>query len=387
MYDRPRPCFDQKCYRWQSVQRFLFAFGWISVLSVHQVDACAQDRNWKEGKELTQQLDAVVSVQWSGVPLRQALMNLATAQHVAIWLDRRVNPDQQIEFAAQRVSLDILLQKLTSQLGLGSCRVDSILYVGPPETTEWLSTVAAVNRQKVQQANSAVSRRLLAKSPWRFPQLTPPAELLQEIARTASVNIVGARYMPHDLWPAYDLPPVSLIDRVTLLLAGFGKTVDVAADAATLTIVNMPEQAIYHEVYPTKSSAAAVTTQLRKSFPDVNIETQTGRIRVSGKYEDHLLIQRLLAGEQISRTSVVPGGQQRYDLNIENQPFAGVARALGKSLGFTTTNLDSKLEPVFGELISFQVKQVSRDVLLQTLADTVNADFRVDGATLTFFPK
>ena len=51
---------------------------------------------WATGRALQEQLAAPVSVIWEGNPLRPAMMNLSRTQHVAILIDRRVDPGQKL---------------------------------------------------------------------------------------------------------------------------------------------------------------------------------------------------------------------------------------------------------------------------------------------------
>src|SRR6185369_10390717 len=44
----------------------------------------------------------------------------------------------------------------------------------------------------------------------------------------------------HDLWPAYDLPPLTLVERLTVVLAGFGQTYQVT-DGGQVRIIPIPQ--------------------------------------------------------------------------------------------------------------------------------------------------
>ena len=47
--------------------------------------------------------------------------------------------------------------------------------------------------------------------------------------------------MPHDLWAAADLPPISLVDRLTLIAIQFDLTFKVAEHGKRLELVPVPE--------------------------------------------------------------------------------------------------------------------------------------------------
>ena len=59
-----------------------------------------------------------------------------------------------------------------------------------------------------------------------------PADLLAQLGRLGDVEIIGIERVPHDLWAAADLPPLSLVDRLTLIAVQFDLTFKVAAGGA-----------------------------------------------------------------------------------------------------------------------------------------------------------
>ena len=56
---------------------------------------------------------------WSGQPLRPALGDLARLQQTAVFLDRRVDPGQPMDFTQRDATLEDLLSRLAEQLDLG----------------------------------------------------------------------------------------------------------------------------------------------------------------------------------------------------------------------------------------------------------------------------
>ncbi|MEZ6109443.1 MAG: hypothetical protein R3C99_00075 [Pirellulaceae bacterium] len=80
----------------------------------------AERVDWKVDGKLRQQLQLPADVVWREKPLRDGLMNLAIRQQVAVFLDRRVDPDRHVNFSSQNLSLAQLLTALTAQENLRS---------------------------------------------------------------------------------------------------------------------------------------------------------------------------------------------------------------------------------------------------------------------------
>ena len=83
-------------------------------------------------------------------PLRRALERLVETQHVAIMLDRRIDPDQRIDFSVQGAGLERLIAALVEPYGGNVCQVGPVLYVGPLATTQVLPTVVAKQYDKTR---------------------------------------------------------------------------------------------------------------------------------------------------------------------------------------------------------------------------------------------
>ena len=70
---------------------------------------------WKTGPQFRQQLDAKLSLTWSERQLREGLANLSQSTGIAIFLDRRIDPNQPIELSASEEPLQLVLAKIGGQ--------------------------------------------------------------------------------------------------------------------------------------------------------------------------------------------------------------------------------------------------------------------------------
>ena len=83
---------------------------------------------------------------------------------------------------------------------------------------------------------AAVSRPLLQPKPLAWPDFATPRDILTDLARQNGLTLEGLDRVPHDLWAAADLPPLSLVERLTLVANQFDLTFALSADGRTVTL-------------------------------------------------------------------------------------------------------------------------------------------------------
>src|SRR5690606_38643002 len=142
------------------------------------------------GRDFRRQLDEPTGVAWTGErQLRDALDNLAEPRQVALLLDRRVDPNQPIQFRAD-ASLELVLRQLAARLELGVAIFDGTVYLGPAETARELATVAA-QQHEVITGLSEPRRRILTKlPPLATEPLATPRDLILAWADECSLELV-----------------------------------------------------------------------------------------------------------------------------------------------------------------------------------------------------
>jgi hypothetical protein len=196
---------------------------------------------WRTGAELQKQLTARISIQWKEAELRPRLESLSADQRVAVFLDRRIDPSQKFDFARTGVTLEDLFGEVAGAAQAAREKVGSVIYIGPPPTAAALAKALLQRRKDVSRRGSLGRAR---PQPLRWDELAEPRQLLDDIARQHQLTIVNPEAVPHDLWPAADLPPLSLAEQLTLLLAGFDLTFEVSSDGRQLRFVPLSIDAI-----------------------------------------------------------------------------------------------------------------------------------------------
>jgi len=361
----------------------------LSLLLSAQADLClAAESVWKSGAELESQLESPVGVRWGSNPLRSALTNLARSQGVAIFLDRRVDPDQGVDLVRSDLSLRELLQELAEQLNLGMGQVGPVVYLGPPQTAAVLGTVAAQIEQRAERLPTALRGRLQKAQPLGWPELTTPRDLLQRLAGEAGLQLEGIEQISHDLWPEVDLPPLTFAQSLSLVLAGFQLTFDYVPESTAVRLKPLPAKASIARRIPMRGSPAAVGAEIRRRFPDARFTIEAGYVVVDSTVEVADGIRRLLEGVS-SRPKPPPAkakGEKRYTLRVQDKSLGAVAAAIAKEAG-VELRFDPRIEDMRDKLVWLDVQDVTLDRLLQTLLKPAGLIYRLDEQTLEIRPE
>ncbi len=336
----------------------------------------------RSGDEFRRQLLAPAAVTWTQNPLREALGSLERQWQLAILLDRRVDPDQRVDFVSPRgASLDELFQALAKQLELGVAYVESVVYLGPAATAEVLATVAEERYDAAQQQRvTFLSRR----APLAWPALSEPRGLLamQLPQPEACPNL---NELPYDLWPAAEWPALPLTHRLSLLLAGFDRSFEWDEESRTLRLIPLPPTASLVRDYSLKGEPRQKLAELQREFPEARLEQVGNRVRVTGSAEAHYWIRRAaqdlpsLAPRRDAKSDV------RYALRATAR-FEGLAKAIAQRLELTL-EIDPQLDAQRATEVSLDVKDATQAELLQALAETIQAAYELRGDTLLVRPK
>jgi hypothetical protein len=200
----------------------------------------ADAADWATGSTLQRQLTTPVGVDWSGNPLRQALRGLSRAQRVAILVDRRVDPEQLLEIRLEDVPLGKALRQIAHDRQLDVSLLGAVVYFGPPQAAARLRALAASRAEEVRRLSPAVARRFTQSKAMAWADFATPRDILQQLAVEASAELAGIEQVPHDLWAAADLPPLSLVDRITLVAIQFDLTFDVTGGGRQISLTPIP---------------------------------------------------------------------------------------------------------------------------------------------------
>lgn len=347
---------------------------------------------WKTGRALAQQRTAQVSLRWSELPLRQALTSLARSQHVAMLLDRRTDPDRPIDLTVDRDSLDEVLSRIAAERRLGLSWLGPLAYFGPKEPAGRLRTLAALRAAEAKKLPGRRQAPLARERPWQWNELATPRDLLAELAEEAQVTIEGLDLVPHDLWPAADLPALSWTDRLTLVVNEFDLAFEFSDDGRNVRLVKIDGPVAIRRGYPAGRDAARLAERYRRAAPTADVEIAGGKVFVTALIEDHeRLVELGKPGADpagATKTSA-RSGKQVYSLAVEEQPLKAVLDVLGERAGFELRVDRDALEQAGLSLdrrVTFSVTEVSLDDLLKAALKPAGLEFRREGKAVVIIP-
>jgi hypothetical protein len=360
-------------------------FTWIALggwlLAAAPADA-QQPAILSTGAAFQQRLNEPVTLTWQDRGLRDGLARLSQAYGVAIFLDRRIDPQQELTLSARDETLEMLLRRIARDAQAAAATVGAVIYIGPSPTASRLATLAAIRRQDVAKLPGDARARLLRAQAWEWPELSQPRQLLQDLAREAEVTVENSDVLPLDLWPAVRLPPMPWTDRLTLLLAGFEMTYEIGTGGKVVRVVGQPAAAVLEKTYTSQGNVASLASQLARLLPDAKIRLQDQKLLVSASQEDHEKIERLLSGHTVRGTkSVKKGGEKLYSLEVENQPASKVVRSIAESLGKPLKAEPPILEKL-NQPVTFKLENATLDHLLSTTLQPLALTYRLTEDTL-----
>ena len=354
------------------------AVAWTLAAGVtHAIDDAAVA--WQSAEDVRRQLEQPVSISWSGVPLRQAVGNLARSQRVAMMLDRRVDPDQEIEMALNDVPLREALLRIAAKLNLGMSQVGPVMYLGPAITAERLQTIVELRKQEIGRLAPAPRAALIAPKPCKWEMLSTPQELLTAAARDYGVRVGPSAELPHDLWPAGELPAVGLAERVSLIAAQFDLTFQLSSDGSTIHLLPMPKQPVLEKSYAATTPAAAIG-RLKNVVKHSELIAGDRKIVVRGPAEEHEIVASVLSGKTVRRTTVGQG-KTVYQLNIV-MPVGRLIRELGPKLNLEIEIDEQAIQRANRSLdkdVNVSIKDASEEQLLKAVLEPAGLTYeRVD---------
>lgn len=341
--------------------------------------ANAAQFNWKTGRAFQRALAGEFAVvNWpEGRRFRDQLVQLSERQRVAIFLDRRIDPDQSVSFSARQITFLELLNRLAAKVGATTLDIGSVIYIGPRDQVAGLTRIAQQRVREARALSSRADRRWLAKRPCRWERLARPRRLLERLAEEVGVTIDGIDKVPHDLWPQTSLPPLRWIDRMTLVLAGFGLTYQFVDQGDGVRPVPLPSHDPVTRLYQATSFPVA-WERVAKQFPAAGIEHASGKIRFRGTPEEHERLRQLLSG-----TLPVGKTQQRstktvHSLRVSQQPVGAILKTIQQQLGLRL-KFAAGVRDRLSTRVTFELENVPLDQLLEATLTPASLTFHRDG--------
>lgn len=362
--------------------------GWFCLLLLWSYLEEPGTVRWVEGRELAARLELAISATWSGRPLREALRSLSELHRVSVLLDRRVDPDQPLELVVSDLALGEALERLAASVECGYAQFGPVAYIGPPQVAARLRTLSALLEEAVRGLPASLRERASQRARLDWPNLATPRGLLERLSSEAGIELAGLDQVPHDLWAAADLAPLTWMDRVLLVTAQFDLWPQPADSADTLVLRPIPQQVLLERSYPGGSNPRALAQRWQQLAPHCQIEVRGRRVVVRGLLEDH---ERLRAGPAPAPRKPRPAaaGQTRIKRwKVQGRlddVLASLAASYGLELHVDRAALAAAGTPA-DTLVVLEVEQATLDEALHRLLDPLQLGFRIEDASLYVFP-
>lgn len=371
------------------LQRFPSAPMAVWLIFFFLSNAVAAEAPWLTGEPLRQALQSNVAVTWSNAPTHDALERFAQSQRVAVLLDRRIDPDRRVELEIQDVPLEIAFKQIASRLHCSVSMVGPVAYFAPAPAANRVRTILALRKRELAKLPQKLQIDWQSLRPSNWEDLAEPRELLTALADEVGVTIEGLERIPHDLWAGSRLPPMSMPERLTLILNQFDLTYELADGGKIIRLVPAEDRPRIDESYPAGENSKALTEQLSKikALESAEIRAADGKILVSGTAENHDIVRQLLAGGTAKKITVQEG-DKRYTLRVE-LPVGKALQQLGKQMGIEIQIDRAAIENAGISLdhkVKIDVKEATFDELFRAVLEPAGLTFDYNGSVLTVKP-
>lgn len=296
-----------------------------------------------------------VTATWTGVGLRRWAVSLAARLPVPIVVDRRLDPDTPVSLDCANEPLVTVVERVAGLAGGEPAVLTSSIRVVPRGMGDLVVRAEAARAARVAALPAKQRAVVGARQAWNWPAGAVPEELVTDLAAQADVSLTGSAVLPHDHLPAQSLPPLSLAERLDLLLADYDLRVDWRpGDDGRPAGRIIPLDADLPPPGATAEKRPAPVARPRT--PPVD-KPGTGR----------------------------PAGRRdTFSLQVAaplDQVLAAIAKRLGLSLDIDAESLRRRGVAV-GEIVRATVKDASRDELLDAILRPLELEWRIEAGTL-----
>lgn len=330
------------------------------------------------------------TLHWENVPLRRALTRLAEAANGHMMIDRRVDPSRPVTLAIENASFDEIVTRVSQQQGLSTVPIGDLWYIGLDDVCRDIQTLLA-KRSEASEWNPRTRAKLDARLELSWPKLSLPSAVVKEMLSTAAINVSGDSLIPYDLWPAGNLPELTVAQTLGLLLIGFDLTYSIDEDGAGLKIVPLERPVKMSREYPLSKRQESTLGQLEQRIPNASLRTARGFVVVDGSWQDHQEILAFFGKRPARRTAPqrAKSEKQVFTLRVRDQRADRLVNHLAKQLSLEVDWDNAAIQAAGlspSRHVSFSVKEVNLDELFQSILHPAGLSFRLEEGKLSIGP-
>jgi hypothetical protein len=299
---------------------------------------------------------------------------------VPIVLDRRIDPELLVSVQVEDSELVDVLQEIAAAHGWQVGVLPDVVYVGPTSSASPLASWYVRESERLAALPAPVRNRWRRPSDASWPEITEPRALVERWLQQARVACRDTKMIPHDLWPAQALPRLDLLQRLTLVLAGFQLAPHVADDGS-LEIVPLPPTVELTREYAIPARNVKDLDSWQQQLADARFIRDGARLQLTGRVEDHRRLASWLQ-DNPNRTRIPSRpGQKRFTLNVKNQRIDAVLLAVAQQTDLQVVWPEGSDE-LQATRVSLSVDNATLGELLSQLLRAQGAEFRIQNGRL-----
>lgn len=357
----------------------------IGVLLSQPVMGQATQREFHTGPDFYSALTVRRAVRWGKIPLRVAADQLSAGSQVAIFIDRRIDPQTEVSLISEQPTF-ALLDELAQSADLEIAVVDSVIYLAPPGKGDQLGALAFQHQQQ----------RLPA--PWRdrrplnWPRLTAPGDALERLFAQRRVTVDNMEAIPHDLWRETQLPASPLVLQTELIVAGFGLHchIDATGEASLEPVPAISPFFRQRYAVPQRFRWDESLLELavgREVLRSDNLQRTRESVTLVGTSWQHAKLRALLLRRSAANPTNPSAGKTQYTLPKTKGSLRRLIPGLAKSLKLQVQLSDQVTDEMLDQVVEFSVTKATRDQLLDALLKDSALEYRIDGSKWIVRPK
>jgi hypothetical protein len=301
-------------------------------------------------------------------------------------LDRRIDPERQLEYTANNEAFEATLKGIALRLKLGVSLYGAVVYFGPEETARKLRTLALVRQADLAALPSPVRKKWATSKAVHWTDGAESRAVLAGMCQELGLTVTNLEQLPHDLLAEQNWAALSGAERLTLFAAQFGLTWKISPDGKQLTLEPIPENVEYSQDYAWKNplDLCAKLKQLQ-----VRAEPVTGenKVRVTGLAEEHQLAVDLISGKT-AKTITVSEGEKRYSLKVHLE-VGKLIRNLAPKLGLEAEFAEEEIKQAGLSLeqeVQVSVQDATTEELLTAVLQPAGLTHKIQDRTLKIVP-
>lgn len=362
----------------------------LGLFSIFQTALFGADEPGKllSGTEFTRALNRPLLVNQDYTSLRKVLNRLADDREVAVYLDRRIDPEQLVLVEINAPYFDTGIEKLARQCAAGVVIVADSVFVTTPETAADLRTRIALAERGLEQLPKPSLQRQLElsrKIPLHWERLAASRELLTSFAEKFQVKIENPEAIPHDLWEEGKISHAHFSAGALLIACQYDLDIE-WIDSQTVRLVPQPLHPHIEQDHLLRGRPKKQVEELMSQhFPNRDFRITGDRLKWDARVEEHEVLD-LALGNRAARKPAVSViatslANRRFTLRMMNRPFLELVGVLEKQ-GIQFQRNDASLQAAgidLNQSITLELENATIEKLLTEACAPLGLAFQIEG--------